>query len=382
MKMFFKDHQILLFICLFGLLLRLLGLINITLTGDFAYHWQVAGDIVTKGVFPLLGPSASVNDSFHLGPFYYYLLAIPYFLGQGNFQSAIIFFSLLNTFSIFLLYYVCKQWFTVSQSLKITALYAFSSYMVSIQSFPWNPYILPFFIIVSMYCLIQIQKKHYLFVPLLFLCCSILIQGHATAIFLLPVFLFLLPIRRIPLQFYIAGIILFLISFAPWIYSDITTNFSQTKAALAIFAPGPEENCSLLHYLEHHGQGERCFSEIRNTLFMSRLFTMSLFTTLNIGVVFVMLLAIPLLLLKVSLPQKRLFVIWLGVPWLFFLLYSSNIYLHYYLILIPIPFLLLVLALEKLNKYGTWGTRINNGGFIVLNLFNIIYYILSLNTMR
>ncbi len=96
--------KIVCFLFTIGFLLRVTGLINTTLAGDFHYHWSVAGEIATRQEFPLLGPSASVNDQFHLGPLYYYLLSLPYILGRGNFQVAIIFFSFLNSLSIVVFY--------------------------------------------------------------------------------------------------------------------------------------------------------------------------------------------------------------------------------------------------------------------------------------
>jgi len=378
-----KNHQkTLLLICSFGLIFRLLGLINTTLSGDFAYHWHMAGGIITKGIYPLLGPAASMDNSFHLGPLYYYLLAIPYFFGKGNYHAAIIFFSLLSTFSIFVFYYVCQNWFTVPQSLKMTALYAFSSYMIAVQSFPWNPYILPAFIIFSLYCIVQSLKGKYIFVTLLFLCFSILLQAHATTLFLLPVFAILLPIRKIPLRFYAAGLVVFLLFLAPWIFTDLTTNFSQTRAGLAIFQAGKTEQCSFLNYIVNHGHGERCFSQIRNSLFISRIFTMSLFNTQNILIVFLALFTIIILLLQTDLLQRKLIFSWIVIPTVFFLFYSSNVYLHYFLILIPMPFFLFVLLLEKLNKLGKLGQKISTAIFFALIIFNIGSYLFSLQTPR
>lgn len=377
-----KPQLLLLLICLLGFIFRLLGLINITLAGDFAAYWRIAGGIAALKEFPLLGPVASVNLNFHLGPFYYYLLAIPYFLGKGDFHIAIIFVSLLNTISIFFLYNVCKHWFTAVQSLKMTTLYALSSYMISIQSFPWNSYILPLFIILALYCLTRIQTKKYYFVPLLFMCLCICLQAHATAVFLLPVFVLLLPLKKIPARFYITGIFLFLALSAPWIYADLTTNFSQTRAGFAILTPGTSERCSFSYYLSHHGNGEHCFSQIRNSLFIFRLFSKSLFFTDNIIIVLLTFITTIIFLLKEKFSHKKFFFFWLGIPWLLFLFYSSNIYLHYFLILIPIPFMMVVLLLDKLKTYGKLGNMLNNSFFILLILINIIQYLLSLHALR
>src|ERR1035437_7282425 len=125
-----KRKRPLIFLVISGFILRLLGLINISLSGDFAYHWSVIGNSVHEGIFPLLGPNASVNSQFHLGPFYYYLLAIPYLIGNGNYQAPIIFFSLLNSLNIILLYVISKKLFNKKQSLIITAVYTFSAFMI------------------------------------------------------------------------------------------------------------------------------------------------------------------------------------------------------------------------------------------------------------
>ena len=376
-----NEQKILFFIFLGGLLLRLLSLFNTTLSGDFASYWKIAGNI-TKGVFPLLGPVASVNDSFHLGTFFYYFLSIPYLIGNGDYHVAIIFFSIINSLSIYPLYKVCKRLFSVSQSLKITALYTFSSYIMSIQSFPWNSYILPLLNILSLYCVIQVQKGRSLFVPLLFLCFGISLQAHATALFVIPIFLLLLPFKKIPLKFYFAGILLFILSLSPWIYYDLSTNFGQSKAAIAIFQTGKTEQCSIVSYLANHGHGERCFSQIRNTLFVFRLFTMSLFNTQNIVVVMLTIFTVAAILVKGKLPQRKLFILWIGVPLVLYLFYSSNVYLHYFLILIPIPFFLMVLLLDKLSVFGKFGNRLSNLLFAALILLNIWFYIASLHSLR
>lgn len=377
-----NKNKLLLLICFIGLSLRLLGLINIKLAGDNVVHWQVAGSIVKEGVFPLLGPSASVNDKFHLGPFYFYLLAIPYLLGQGNFRIAVIFFSLLNTISIFILYLVSTRWFSTRQSLQITALYAFSAYIVSIQNFPWNPYVLPFFIIFSLYLIVKIREGKCFYFPLLCMFFSACLQIHATAVFLLPVFIYLLPIRKIAFKYYVFGLLIFLISISPWLYADLISNFSQTRAALTIFQQGKSQDCSFAAWIVYHGHGEYCFSYFRNTLFAFRLITMSLFNTQNIIFVFLTIFAIALYFWKEKMFRKKLALIWLISQLFLFLFYSSNIYLHYFLILIPIPFFIFVGLLSMLDKIGKRKYFLSNFIFLLILIINIMQYLYSLRFSR
>lgn len=382
---YFKKQPtacIVFFLFLAGFLLRVLGLLNITLAGDFQYHWSVAQQIVEYHEFPLLGPAASVNDQFHLGPFYYYLLSLPYFLGQGNFQVAIIFFSLINSLSIFVFYAACRNWFTQRESLLSTTLYTFSAYMITIQNFPWNPNILPTLLTLIWWCITKIQHQHTHYFPLLTLLVGLSLQAHATAIFLLPVIFFLINIKKIPFKYWVGGLTSFLIVMSPWIYIDLQTHFGQSQQALQVFTPGPTDNCSFSFYLQHHGHGEHCFAEIRNTLFIGRMFTMSLFATRHLGIVFATLCIVIVGLFKIPFPHRKDISIWLLLPWFLFMLYSSNIYLHYLLIFFPIPFLLLVQFLEHLKQQLQLSDRIINLVYLLLILGNLLSYGLSLQVVR
>lgn len=353
--------------------LRLLGLINIRLGGDFAYHWQIAGDIVRGKSFPLFGPAASVNPALHLGPLYYYLLAIPYFLGQGDFRAAVIFFSLISCLNIFLIYAITKELFDEKLAFTAAVFCAFSAYFISIGNLPWNPYLLPTVILLAVYSLIRIRQRRYSFLLLLTLSLGIAIELHGTAIFLLPVFLLLLPLKKIPVRHYISGsIILFIFA---WPY------FFQLKEIMTVLRP-VSGNCDFVSWLQSHGHGERCFSQIRNTLFVFRFISMSLFDSQNIIIAILSALMTGFLLSKKRLKQRKLIIIWLGIPILLFLLYSANIYLHYFLILFPIPFFLLALFLAELEKTGRWGKRLSKVLFYSTIFFNIILYILSLPAIR
>ncbi len=382
MKKKITTRKILIAIFIIGFILRLTGLYNITLDGDFKYHWSVARQIVVEGNTPLLGPVASVNEALHLGPFYYYLLAIPYALGNGNFHAAIIFFSLINSLSIFVLFKALIHWFPKSISLKIVALYAFSAYMVVIQSFPWNPFILPALISLALYCIAKIQRKESAYFPALAITLGLSIQAHATAIFLLPAVALLLPLKKVPLRIITLGLISFFITMMPWIYVDITSNFAQTKEAFAVFQPAYNTTCSITDYLKHHGNGERCFSQIRNSLYVVKMFTMSLFNSQNLLNVVLFALVSAIFILKENFKLKKVLLLWIGVPWLLYFFYSSNVYLHYFLIFFPMPFILCVLLLEKVASLHTRAKLISNVVFYLILLLNLFAIFTQLGIRR
>lgn len=379
---FKKEKQLLLLIFTLGLFLRILGLLNVTLAGDNLMHWKIAGEIATRGKFPLLGPRASITGDFNLGPFYYYFLAIPYWLGQGNFKIAVVFVSLINSFSIPLLYVASRRWFSKWQSLKISLLFACSAYFLQIQSFPWNPYLMPFFIIFSLYFINKVHEGKFVNFIFLTISYAICLQLHATSIFLLPVFIYLLPVRKIPLRYYLLGLSLFLTMNMPWIWTNLTSNFSQIKAVFVIFGQGRLEQCSLAIWLFHHGHGERCFWYFRNTLFAFRFLTVSLFDLNNVLVALLSLGTVAMYFIKTKFKENRYLFVWLFIPILFFLFYSNSIYLHYFLILTPLPFFLFIKLLSKLEKFGRSGMLIGRTIFILTIMLNIVEYIYSLQFIR
>jgi 4-amino-4-deoxy-L-arabinose transferase-like glycosyltransferase len=377
-----KEGKVLLIIFVLGLVLRLLGLLNITFAGDNLLHWKIAGEIVNKGMIPLLGPRASLTGDFNLGPFYYYLLAVPYWLGGGNFKMAVIFFAVLNSLSIPLLYVVAKRWFSKLQSFKISLLFACSTYFIQIQSFPWNPYVLPLFIIISLYFIAKIRERKYFYFIFLSISYAICLQLHATAIFLLPILVYLLPLRKIPLKHYFSGLILLLIANSPWIWVNFTTNFSQIKAAELILSSGKIEQCSLIAWLSNHGNGERCFWYFRNTLFAFRFLNTSLFDSNNVLLAIASLILVSLYFIKTKLKENRYLFVWLFAPIFLYLFYSNSIYLHYFLILTPVPFFLLILFLGKVEKKGRNWTLAANCLYLLVIVINLCQYVWSLQFVR
>lgn len=381
-KKFLSERKnILLLIFFLAVFLRLLGLINIELRGDFAFHWDVAGQIANGKSFPLLGPSASVNPIIRLSPIYYYLLSAPYLLGGGNFKIAIIFFGIVNSLAVFPLYQVSKKWFGDKGGLKAVILYAVSYYIISIQNFPWNPYLIPALIIFSLYFLEKVREKHFKFLPLLFLLLGLGFGFHATFLFIIPLFLIFIPYKKIPVKLTALSILMFLLPFSTWFYSEFISNFLQTGEIIKLFSPA-KEVCNFSVWLANHGHGERCFHEIRNTLFIFRAFSESLFTTRNLFFTGISFLMASFTLLKIKTPQRKFYMTWILSVFLFFLAYSGNVYPHFFLILFPLPFFLFILFLERVGKVKKGGEVLSNVFFWAVVLINLFFYLNSLNTLR
>jgi len=346
------HKRLVLAILLIGAVLRLSGLSNISLQGDFKINWEVAERIVSEQELPLLGPQASVDPSLKMGPIFYYFMALFYYLGGGNYQAAIFYFSLLNIFSIWILFKVCQQWFGENLALLASGLYAVSRLAVEFGNYPWNAHFIPLFIIFLLYALTKIPSwSGYL---LFGFSLGALVQFHPTVWLILPVFLwaffFFQKGKELKVKKVLLALGAFLLVVSPYLIGEIKYGLVSSKSAVGVFTPKIEEECNFREWLKHHGHGERCFHYLRNSLFILKLFSYSLFGATNLFVLPLVLLFLIYFILVVKVSLKNFLLLWLIVPIPVFLIYSLNIYLHYFLIYQPLPFIIFLSVLLDLKE--------------------------------
>ncbi len=354
-----QSNLLLLLIIIVGVVLRISGVVNIDLKGDFAQHWQIASKITSGEKLPFLGPSASVQTDLRMGPIYYYFLTLLYLISFGNYKLAIIIFSLFNIFSILIFYQLVKIWFGKDVGLMASGLLAISRYGVEFGNYPWNPYFLPFFLILALYSLIKIQTDRRYFLLLSF-SLGIAIQLHPSVFLILPVFLvgvFLLR-KKITIRWILLAIGIFCGLNLPFLVGEANQNFAGIQSGVSVFLEKTEEECNFQYWLKNHGHGERCFHFIRNPLFFLRFFAYSLFGTRHLLVLPLILAMLIYFILRIKIRLKKFILLWLAFPLLVFLVYSSNIYLHYFLIYIPLPFIIFSLVVKDLRKRFSWGDKL------------------------
>lgn len=103
----------------------------------------------------LVGPGTSIGNMY-LGPLYYYLMAP--FLLFFNFSPVgpAVMVALLGIMTIFLVWYVTRKWFykgpSIAHGAMIAAfLYAISPTVITYSRSSWNPNIMPFFALLTIY---------------------------------------------------------------------------------------------------------------------------------------------------------------------------------------------------------------------------------------
>ena len=103
----------------------------------------------------LIGPGTSVGNMY-LGPLYYYLIAPALFLARYNPVGPAVLVALLGVATIYFVYFVARRWFTPTAGLLASFLYAISPTVIIFSHSSWNPNIMPFFSLLSIYSIWRI----------------------------------------------------------------------------------------------------------------------------------------------------------------------------------------------------------------------------------
>ncbi len=147
--------------------LHLLALIVILLTAAFLRLYKISdymtflGDegrdvLVVRGIlqgdFTLLGPRASAGD-FFLGPIYYYFMAPFLFLFRYDPVGPAVMVALFGIATVYLVYKVGSEFFNKQTGLFAAALYAVSPLVIAYSRSSWNPNLMPFTSLLTIYFL-------------------------------------------------------------------------------------------------------------------------------------------------------------------------------------------------------------------------------------
>lgn len=183
-KFLSKEYLILFFIIILSLFLRIYRIDEyLTFLGDEGRDVLVVKHIL-DGDITLLGPTASVGG-FFLGPIYYYMMAPFLLLFNYNPIGPAVMVALLGAATVFLVYAVSKEFFSVKVALISAFLYAISPLVITYSRSSWNPNVVPFFTILMLYVLYRGIVKGSLKVLLVSgISFGVLLQLHYLATFL------------------------------------------------------------------------------------------------------------------------------------------------------------------------------------------------------
>lgn len=346
----------LIFLLLLSLFLRLYKLHELLgFWYDQGRDALVVWRLFNEGKFFLIGPVTGIEGIF-LGPFYYYLLAPFYWLGQGSPVFVIAVLNWMAVGSLLLLYWLGKEFFNRQTGLLAISLYGLSFSVVTFSRWLANPQPLPFFSLLTVFCLLKIYRGWEKYWPLVGLLVGLALQLEAAgAIFFLPAIFGFILWRRKALKSWrliLFGLLTFLLTLLP----QVIFNFRHQDILLTAF--------------KKFLVSERAFRLSLWEVFQKRVliyydvFFGKLFPGWGRGVFFSATLFGGLLFVfrkRVFAGEKNILWLWLLMPLAGFLFYQGNfgyVWDYYFAGVTPVFILLFASLLGFLGKEGKLGKMI------------------------
>jgi len=357
-----------------------------TFLGDEGRDALVVKHMIVDGKFTLLGPTASVGG-FFMGPVYYYFMAPFLWAFKLSPVGPAIMVALFGIVTVYLTYLVGSKWFSKRVGLIAASLYAVSPIVISFSRSSWNPNIVPFFALLSLFMLWKAKEAHNF--RLLFwvgLCAGIGIQLHYTYLFLIvmEVALVIYSIKQVHVRDIAFGILGIVVGFSPFLAFELRHGFLNSRAILEFIFAGKDTGFALSHFTSNiQDVYVRLFGRFLLRIPEAGALGGIARPTRDIWIWGEILLALggmfALLTRFVHAKKTKnstemhtfvLLFLWLVVPLFFFGVYKKNIYDYYFGIMFPLPFFLTALLLNDVFKIKRIGMVVSSIALAALLLFN------------
>ena len=365
-----------------------------TFLGDEGRDALVVLDIL-HGHFTLLGPRASAGN-FFTGPIYYYMMAPFLSLFQLDPVGPAVMVALLGIATVWLVYLVGKNFFDAKTGLIAAALYSVSPLVITYSHSSWNPNVVPFFSLLTIYVLYKAVTnvrswKYYLLTGFLL---GICIQLHYISLFLaviVAVSLLLMhwylngKVLIIPIiKYYVEILVGFLIGYSPFLAFEVRHGFPNTKTIISFITSDTSSSQQYATYQSFY----QPVADVFFRLFGRLIFVYPSSTAYNhYPLLFLQLFGLIVLIFAIAsifalIRHKNKFVVillsvWLGFGVALFGLYKKPIYDYYMVFMFPLPFLLIGNLLGKVVdlKMGKIWYGLVLGTILFVSIFGYnLYY--------
>ena len=155
-----REFLILVAILLLAAFLRLFRIDEyLTFLGDEGRDVIVVRRLLVNFDPILVGPGTSIGNMY-LGPLYYYLIAPALYFANYSPAGPAIFIALLGVATVFFVWFVAREWFGKVAAVVASALFAVSPTVIVYSRSSWNPNIMPFFALLSVYAIWRMWHKN------------------------------------------------------------------------------------------------------------------------------------------------------------------------------------------------------------------------------
>ena len=185
-----KEFIILLIILLLASFFRLYRIDEyLTFLGDEGRDAIIVRRFLVHGDIFLIGPGTSIGNMY-LGPLYYYMMAPPLLLAAFSPVGPAVQIALLGILTVFLIWYISREWFGPVAACVASFLYAISPTVIIYSKSSWNPNIMPFFALICVYGMWRVVRKDRLiWLPIVGVSFAFVLQSHYLGLLLLPTLL-------------------------------------------------------------------------------------------------------------------------------------------------------------------------------------------------
>lgn len=306
---------------------------RIGLSWDHARDAEVIWSILIERKLTLIGPQVVSDNAFFLGPLWYYL-NLPFYILTG--LDPIAGSLAVLTFALFTL--IAVYFFVKNLAGRTAAIIASLIWAGLPDIIPWNPILVPFFVIIILYFAFKSldgNKKSLIYTSLAI---GLALQIHFQMIFFVPLLCllfisFTVFIRRIPVLTLLLSLSVLLLTFLPQIIFDLRHGFLNFFGLLKLFGLNSGEGVREIFYLTQ-------LSSVIPKFTSSHFFLASLpVPGYLVGPGLIVLSVIGNLLLKISRFKKFVLIFITLAPVSFFSLYNGNLS-EYYFYVCSIPILI------------------------------------------
>jgi 4-amino-4-deoxy-L-arabinose transferase-like glycosyltransferase len=347
-----------------------------TFLGDEGRDVIIVRRIFTELHPPLIGPVTSIGNMY-LGPLYYYFMAIPLLLFNFSPVGPAVAVALLGVATIFLVWHVAREWFGKFAAPVAAMFYALSPTVIIYSRSSWNPNIMPFFALLSVYSVWRVYRFNQLkWLIVLGISYAFVLQSHYLGLLLVPTLAILWALTFLKLhqqldnetmkQFIktsLLGIVIFLILMSPLVIFDARHGWNNFTAIKTFFTV--RQSTVSIKPWNAIPQVWPLWQKIETRLVTGQSQPVGL--VVSICVLVGLVLYITSLLRSSEVRKDRinklkalaLILSWLGFGLLGLGLYKQQVYDHYFGFMFPTPFLLVgALSQEIYERLDHFHTKL------------------------
>jgi len=355
-----KELLILFAIILVALVLRLYKIDQyMTFLGDEGRDAIIVRRLLVEAHPPLIGPGTSIGQMY-LGPLYYYMMAPALLLANFSPVGPAIQIAILGIITVAFVWWVGREWFGKTAGLTSAGLYAISPTVIIYSRSSWNPNIMPFFALLSIYSIWRVWKyKEFKWLMVLGIAFAFALQSHYLGLLLVPtIFLFwiltYLEIKKLNGNFLrksVFGLLIFLGLMSPLLFFDIRHNWMNSQAIYKFFAVR-QETVSIRPWSAIPKMPE-ILSQINTSLVAGKNTLMGQILSVGIAAVFVWLVWLFFKNKKKFSENNNLTILlfWIGFSLIGLGLYKQQIYDHYFGFVFAAIFLMMGFMVQKISEF-------------------------------